>query len=309
MSLGFRTPMLGQVQVAGSSAYGLRDWRIAYRPAGIVCRPTLTNLLWRVGAIVAAALVLVPLTMSFGPPWRPITRADRVAGIPSAVTEQQMRELAELQAANRPMYRDLVGDEKWAEIEEKVAAERAQRKAERAEHERRTDVLGIALLGCYWVAFVLLVWLGWQFGLLPIARYPFERVTIERSGDELMMTRSRVFGRAVRRTAIPELSHLSWGVRKQGGSVKAPARWVWHAVALTGGSAPTPSNWPVLEFELEAESSEPGDYTKPPGHTRLFLEALSDLTGLTIVRPTIERRSGGQVKTRYGASDDRSAPT
>jgi hypothetical protein len=294
--------MLGRVQVAGSSAYGLRDWKISYESASIVCRPTPKNLMWRFGAILAALLIIVPMSMSFGPPWNPITRADRAAGIPPAVTDEQLQEIADLQAANRPMYHEMLGAEKLAEIEKKAEADQSKRNAERAQRNNRTDLIGIALLGVYWIVFLFLVWLAWLFGLLPVIRYPFECVRIERSGDELVTTRSRVFGRAVGRTAIIELSHLSWGVRKQGGTINAPARWVWHAVAVTGASTTQLSHWPLLEFELEAESSEPDDYAKPPGHTRLFLKALSELTELAIVQPTVERRSGGRVKMRYNAT-------
>lgn len=302
MAINFRIPMMGGVQVAGSSACGLRDWKITYESNSIACRPTPKNLMWRCGAILAVLLILVPMSMSFGPPWNPITRAERIAAIPPAVTDEQLQEIAEMQAANRPMDRDILGDEKMAEIEKKVQADQAKRKAERAQRDGRTDLIGIALLGVYWVVFLLLVGLGWLFGLLPVIRFPFECVRIERSGDDLVMTRSRVFGRAVRRTAITELSHLSWGVRKQGGTIHSPARWVWYAVGVTGSSPSQLSHWPLIEFELEAESSEPDDYAKPPEHTRLFLKALSALTGLAIVQPTVERRSSSRAKMRYNAT-------
>ena len=271
--------------------------RVVYRPS----RRTLGHLL---GISGMALSLLTLLTWYTGFPWA--TASDQVAQ-PKPAHIVANKELQKVQEFTEKLKQNLPPDAR-AELELNSAAraKQMQHRVEQNNSVRRTSHLIMTIL--YWVMYVCLC----AIVALPPATYPFEWVTIQRSGNDLIVRKRGVWS-VTRRWPLSTfgqiLCYADPESRRSPGSASTIVGWRW--MVKLGASAETwieqnPSlvDDPEVMFFIEYQKTQPSNDEPLPGSVSTLIAHLQRLTEIeSVVRGgvSVDRSLllGDRVTQRY----------
>ena len=271
--------------------------RVVYRPS----RRTLGHLL---GISGLALFLLAFLTWYSGFPWAPASdqgAQDKPIRTVTAEEIQQVQQFTE-------KLKQKLSPEARAELERKSAARKKQmqQQVEQNKAVRHTSQQIMTIL--YWVMYGSLC----AIMVLPPAAYPFEWVTIQRSGDNLIVRKRGVWS-VTRRWPLSTFGQIICYVdaESQGspGELSVIVGWRWM-VKLAAPAETWIQEQPSLVDDLEVvffidyRKTQPANDEPLPGSVTKFTAHLQRLTGIeSVVRGEVSVDRGlllgDRVTQRY----------
>ncbi len=271
--------------------------RVVYRPS----RRTLGHLL----GISGLALFLLALLIWYsGFPWAP---ASDQGAQPKPVRTVTAEEIQQVQQFTEKLKQNL-SPEMRAELEQKSAArvKKMQHQVEQNKAVRHTGHLIMTIL--YWVMYGSLC----AVMVLPPAAYPFEWVTIQRSGDDLIVRKRGVWS-VTRRWPLSTFGQIICYVdaesRRSPGDISTIVGWRWMVKLAAPAETwieqePSLVDDPEVVFFIDYRKIQPANDEPLPGSVNKLTAHLQRLTGIeSVVRGefSVDRSLllGDRVTQRY----------
>jgi hypothetical protein len=175
--------------------------------------------------------------------------------------------------------------------EERRRFESRQRESTRELEEKRKKS-GRLLTILMWIGYPFLIllivafgWVGIWYGLLEAIRFPIDRLSIRiRDGQELAISRPRLFSTLVLTRPIEELATITCEVRRVGSAYRHRHSTTYHWVASLHSRRA--SELPRIEFFIESQTRQPTEGQGLPYRCDKFVRKLQQLTGCSLSRRT-----------------------
>ncbi len=276
--------------------YYMLYWQLRKRTRDrVVYRPSTRTLGHLLGISGMALFVLVLLTWNAGFPWAP---ASGQAGQPKPAHTVTAEEIQQLRELTEKLKQNLTPDAR-AELERKWTARgnKMQHRVEQNKAVRRTGRIVMTIL--YWTMYGSLC----AVMVLPLAAYPFEWLTIQRSGNDLIVRKHGVWS-VTRRWPVSTFGQIFCYVDAEylDGDSDVIVGWRWMVKLGASDKAwteqePSLVDDPEVVFFIDYQEIQPSNDRPLPGSVSKLTEHLQSLTGIKpVVRGEV---SGGRVTQRY----------
>ena len=256
--------------------YYMPYWQLRKRTHDrVVYRPSTRTLGHLLGISGMALFVLVLLTWSAGFPWANASSQPRPAHTVTAEEAQQLRELTEKLKQNLPA-------DTRAELERKWTAQgnTMRHQVEQNKTVRRTGRIVMTIL--YWIMYVSVG----AVMVLPLAACPFEWLTIQRSGNDLIVRKRGVWS-VTRHWPVSTFGQICCYVDAEylDGDSDVIVGWRWMvrlSASDKGWTEQEPSlvDDPEVVFFIDYQKTQPSNDQPLPGSVSRLTEHLQNLTGI-----------------------------
>jgi hypothetical protein len=300
----------------GKSRWGGWRWRhipVVYMPYWqstkstqdrVVYRPSSRTLGHLLGISGLALFLLAVVTWVVGFPWAP---ASDQGAQPKPVRSITAEEIQKVQQFTEKLKQNL-SPEARAELQRKSATREKQRQqqVQRNQAVRHTSHRVMHIL--YWIMYGSLC----AVMILPLAAYPFEWVTIQRDGDDLIVRKRGVWS-VTRRWPLSDFGQIICYVDAQ--SQRSPNNastivgWRWMVKLAAPAETwiqegPSLVDDPEVVFFIDYQKTQPANDAPAPGSVGKLVAHLQRLTGIkSVVRSEVwvdhSLFSGNRITQRY----------
>jgi len=288
--------MLFRFNIGKSRAGGIgfRSTLIYYMPfweatrkqrSRVVYRPTPRTFVHLAKTSLMALFLLGCVVWYGGLPWSS-SESDEAPGQGAAAPPGPAARVAPLP----DVLRRNLPPERLAQLDREEAQRQRENRVQRQLLRPPTTVFDTLGRAAHWVMFVGLA----AVAVFPMAGYPLQRVTLERTDDDQLVIRKGGLRPSTRSWPVDAFGQIIYAVEEERMRVRHSSHtigWLWMvklqvSPQFVAEHGPSLVDDPEIVFHIDRQKQQPSDMDRPPRSVRVLIKHLRRLTGIRQVGHT-----------------------